>query len=233
MRVLAVAAHPDDEILGCGGILARHADAGDDVHVLIVAEGATSRDDRRDAAGRCDEMAGLRQAARAAAGVLGAHPPVFLGLPDNRLDQLALLDVVKAIEAVVAPLAPAVVYTHHGGDLNIDHRIVHQATLTACRPLPGSSVEAIFAFETLSSTEWASPASGDAFRPTRFVDISGQLERKLKALRCYAGEMRAFPHARSEDAIEALARVRGSSAGIEAAEALAVIRQVVKIGAKP
>ncbi len=227
MTVLVVAAHPDDEILGCGGTLARHAAAGEAVHVLILAEGATARDERRSAQAHANELAALRQAAADAAACIGARPPRFAGFPDNRMDSLDLLDIVKAVETVVAETAPAVVYTHHGGDLNQDHRLTHQAVLTACRPLPGAPVRAIHAFETLSSSEWGSPMPGAGFVPSRFVDIGAQLETKLRALECYAAEMRPFPHARSRDNVTALARHRGASAGLPAAEAFVVLREIV------
>ena len=224
--VLVVAAHPDDEILGCGGALARHAAGGDTVHVLIVAEGATSRDSRRDPEGRSPELTSLMAAASRAVSAIGAEEPRLLGLPDNRLDTLPLLDVIKPIEAVVEAVAPEIVYTHHAGDLNVDHRIVHQAVVTACRPLPRSPVRAIYAFETVSSTEWQS--AGDAFRPQRWVDIEPFLRLKLQALEAYAAEMRPFPHARSLEAVEALARVRGAAAGLKAAECFMVVRELVR-----
>ena len=123
-------------------------------------------------------------------------------------------------------MAPEVVYTHHAGDLNVDHRIVHQATVTACRPLPGSPVRALYAFETVSSTEWQT--AGESFRPQRCVDIEPFLGRKLRALDAYQAEMRPFPHARSHEAVEALARVRGAAAGLRAAECFVVVREVVR-----
>jgi len=224
--ILVVAAHPDDEILGVGGTVARHSAEGDRVHSLILAEGSTSRSDSRDAGAHAAEIEALREAARAAARCLGAEPPRFAGLPDNRMDQLDLLDVVKAVEAVVAAVGPTVVYTHHGGDLNLDHRIAHQAVLTACRPLPGTALEAIYCFETVSSTEWATPEIGRPFLPNHFVDIAGQLEQKRQALACYEREMRPFPHARSIENVEHLARFRGGSVGFHAAEAFAVARQL-------
>lgn len=217
MKVLVVAAHPDDELLGVGGTLARHARRGDEVHVLICGEGATSR-----GAGESAAVTALQAAARAAAAVIGAAPPVMLGLPDNRLDSLPRLEVIQAIDAVLARVAPEVVYTHHGADLNVDHRIVHEAVRVATRPLPGCPVRAVYGFETVSSTEWGL----DAFRPTRFVDISATLDAKLAALRCYPMEMRPFPHARSEAAVEALARTRGAANGVAAAEAFEVLREL-------
>jgi N-acetylglucosamine malate deacetylase 1 len=218
--ILVIAAHPDDEILGCGAAMARHASDGDQVHVLIVAEGSTSRrgDDPADAVAR------LREAACKAASVVGARKPRFLGLPDNRLDSLPLLDIVQSIEAVVNEVRPDIVYTHHKGDLNVDHRCVHLAVMTACRPLPDSPVLAIYAFEVLSSTEWGIER-GDAFTPNRFVNIVGQLDTKLAALRCYEAEMREFPHPRSLEAVQALAAFRGATAGMMAAEAFIVSRE--------
>jgi LmbE family N-acetylglucosaminyl deacetylase len=223
-KVLVVASHPDDEILGVGGTLARHADAGDAVNILIMAEGATSRDMPRNPSSRRDEMAGLCAAAGRAAQILGLRPPRFSGLPDNRMDGLELLDVVKLVEAVVAEVKPDIVYTHHAYDLNIDHRVTHEAVLTACRPLPGSSARELYAYETVSSTEWG--VAGNGFAPNHFVDITAQLARKVKALEAYTAEMRPAPHARSIAAVQALAHWRGSSVGLAAAEAFSVIRQV-------
>lgn len=226
--VLVVAAHPDDEVLGCGGTIARHAAAGDRVHIVIVAEGATARHATRDADAREKEIAALREAARAAARVLGAVDVRFLRLPDNRLDAVPLLDVIKPVEAIGAALRPTIVYTHHGGDLNVDHRIVHQTTVTAFRPLPGSNVRRLLAFETVSSTEWSNPAVGAPFLPTSYVNIADHLAAKLDALRCYASEMRPFPHARSLESVEHLARMRGASVGLPAAEAFMTVREVLE-----
>ena len=226
-RVIVVAAHPDDEVLGCGGTAARHALSGDEVHVLIVAEGATSRAERRDDEQFGDMLDKLRNAANLAAERLGTRAPQLLGLPDNRLDTLPLLNVVKQVEAVFERVKPQVVYTHHAYDLNVDHGVVHRAVLTAARPLPGTTIEAIYAFETLSSTEWASPGAATTFIPTRFVDIGQTFERKLSALKVYDAEMRPFPHARSLEAVEALARYRGASCGMQCAEAFVVVRECV------
>ncbi len=221
-RVLIVAAHPDDEVLGCGGTIARHAAAGDSVDILFLADGESARGGDVAAA-----IAARQKMALEAASILGARPPRFAGLPDNRLDSLPLLDVIKQVEAVVAEVQPTVVYTHHGGDLNVDHRIAHQATVTACRPVPGTVTRAIYGFETLSSTEWATGSLGEAFRPVRLHDIQRHLPEKMRAIASYAREMRPFPHPRSPEAIAALARLRGASAGLEAAEGFMVIRETV------
>ena len=219
-RILVVAAHPDDEALGCGGTMARHAATGDDVHVLFLADGEGAR---RDAGGVDERM----RVARAAADALGARAPEFLSLPDNRLDSLDLLDIVRRVEEAVDRIGPAVVYTHHRGDLNVDHRIACQVVLTACRPLPGRGVREIYGFEVPSSTEWAAPSAADAFLPHRWVDVTAQMAAKRRALECYAAEMRPFPHPRSFEAVEALARWRGASAGLKAAEAFMTFRIVV------
>ena len=218
--VLAVVAHPDDEVLGAGGTLARHAANGDAVHILFLADGVGARGSDKTAAGR------RADAARIAASALGAREPQFLGLPDNRLDRLDLLDIVQPIEKVVGALAPQTIYTHHIGDLNIDHALCHRAVLIACRPLDGSSVLRIYAMEVPSSTEWSSSQCCAPFTPTRFVDISETQGKKRLALEAYGEEMRPFPHPRSFEAVNALAAWRGASAGLKAAEAFMVIREI-------
>ena len=225
--VLVVAAHPDDEVLGCGGTIARHADEGDQVHVLIVAEGATSRQHQRDRNQASDELSYLAQAAQKAGAILGAQGVELLGLPDNRLDSLDRLDLMKQIELRIARHQPQVVYVHHAGDVNIDHRRLHEAVVTACRPTPGHSVKRLLSFEVASSTEWQPPGSAPAFQPNWFVDISAQWLRKREALEAYASEMRPWPHARSIQAVEHLARWRGAQVGVEAAEAFCLLRQLV------
>ena len=229
-QVLVVAAHPDDEVLGCGGTSAWHVARGDNVHVLIVAEGATSRGAERDTTADAAALSALQDAARGAASALGTEPPLFGGLPDNRLDTVPLLDVVKLVEATAEAVKPQIVYTHHAGDLNVDHQVVARAVATAFRPLPGASARTIYSFETVSSTEWAigQSAASSVFQPTRFVDVSAHLDAKAAALECYAMEMRPFPHARSVEAIEALARVRGASVGLAAAEAFGVCREIAQ-----
>ncbi|MBV9862952.1 MAG: PIG-L family deacetylase [Alphaproteobacteria bacterium] len=218
--VLVVAAHPDDEVLGCGGTLARHADQGDRVTAMFLADGATARP------GGGAEIAARREAAGVAARRLGTEPPIFFSFPDNALDTVALLDLVRAVEGVIAGTTPRIVYTHHAGDLNIDHRRVHQAVLTACRPQAGHPVERIYAFEVPSATEWASAELGPVFVPTRFVDIARWRDRKAAALEAYRGELRDPPHPRSAQAIDSLQLWRGATVGMPAAEAFAVLRQL-------
>ena len=219
--IAVIAAHPDDEVLGFGGTMRRHADAGDRVAVLILASGLAARGE--DAA-NATAMAALREHARAANTLLGVARLDFADFPDNRMDSLPLLDVVKRVEAFLEEERPSAVYTHHAGDLNVDHRIAAQAVMTACRPLPASPVATILAGEVNSATEWAGPLALP-FVPTEFVDIELTLAAKLKALACYAGELRDWPHPRSLRGLEALARRRGSQSGFTAAEAFVTMRR--------
>jgi LmbE family N-acetylglucosaminyl deacetylase len=224
--VLVVAAHPDDEVLGCGGTIARHAGAGDEVQVLIVAEGATSRQLQRDRDQATDELFALAQAAHQAGAILGAQGVELLDLPDNRLDSIDRLDLIQQIEERIVRHQPKVVYVHHAGDVNVDHRRLHEAVVTACRPMPGQPVRRLLSFEVASSTEWQPPGSAPAFQPNWFVDISDQWPRKRQALEAYTHEMRPWPHARSIEALEHLARWRGAQVGVEAAEAFCLLRQL-------
>jgi LmbE family N-acetylglucosaminyl deacetylase len=217
---MVVAAHADDEVLGCGGTIARHAAAGDLVHVLFIADGVTSRAGADDVATVQRERAMLE-----ASEILGVSSTLSLGFPDNRLDSVPLLDIVQALEGEFSKWKPEVVYTHHYGDLNVDHRVAHQAVMTACRPLPGCSVREILAFEVMSSTEWASSALAP-FLPNLFVDVSAYLETKMRALEAYALEMRAPPHSRSLEHLHILAQHRGACVGVKAAEAFMVIRSL-------
>jgi len=225
--ILAVAAHPDDEVLGCGGTLARMAGEGREVHILLMADGETSRIGDQTRAADTDRLAARKAAALSACKILGCSSVEVLGLPDNRMDGLELLDVVKHIEAFVQRYQPFSVLTHHAGDVNIDHRVVHDAVITACRPQPGHSVKELLFFEVPSSTEWRPPDSAKSFSPNWFVDISATLETKLSALHAYQTELRAFPHPRSLRAVEALARWRGATVGVEAAEAFMLGRNII------
>jgi LmbE family N-acetylglucosaminyl deacetylase len=220
-KVLVVAAHPDDEALGCGGTIARLAATGATVELLFVADGVGARGDGDDAG-----LSGRRAMGDRAAEILGARPPAYLDFPDNRLDGVDLLEIVSAIERHAAAPSAELVLTHFAGDLNVDHRICAQAVATAFRPLPGQTVREIWSFEVPSSTEWAFGLVGPAFAPSVFVDISAQLDTKLAALHAYHEEMRPFPHSRSYEAVKALALSRGASVGVGAAEAFSLVRSV-------
>jgi len=219
MRVLAVVAHPDDEVLGVGGTLARHALDGDHVTALVVADGASSRypDHMRDE---------LRDAGRRAAECLGIKETRFADLVDQRLDAMALIDVVQVLSGHLDELAPERVYTHFIGDVNLDHGVVARATWTACRPYARPEVRELLAFETPSSTEWAWPGSADRFTPTVYVDVTDTLQRKLDAMSCYASELRPAPHPRELGALAVRAQYWGSVVGLPAAEPFACLRSV-------
>lgn len=221
--VLVVVAHPDDEVLGCGGTMARLAQEGHEVRVAILAEGMTSRSPQREQADP-KQLHRLHQQAQQAAEKLHVKEVVAASLPDNRLDTVPLLEVVKLVEELIEKFQPEVIYTHHPGDLNVDHGVVHRAVLTATRPMPGKSVREIFAFEVPSSTEWAFHRLEPSFRPNVFVDITETLEAKISALACYDTETREFPHPRSPEALRAIAARWGSVAGFHAAEAFELVR---------
>ena len=226
MKSLIIAAHPDDEVLGCGGSMAKWSNEEADVNVLIMAEGATSRDSNRNRENRKNDLSHLAKSAKDASRVLGVESVKLLEYPDNRMDSIDLLDVIKTIENYIEKIKPDVVVTHHSGDLNIDHQIVHKAVMTACRPQPESTVKRILSFEVPSSTEWQSTTINNSFIPNWFEDISDTLNLKLKALEAYKSEMREWPHARSINAVEHLAKWRGATVGFEAAEAFMLIREV-------
>jgi LmbE family N-acetylglucosaminyl deacetylase len=224
-KILVVVAHPDDEVLGCGGAIASHAQAGDSVHVVIMAEGGTSR---TWPTAKAEVLAQLKVAATNANRILGATELIMEGLPDNRLDSLDRLTIIQRVETHIERLQPSTVYTHHVGDVNVDHQIVHHAVVTACRPQPRSPVDRLLFFEVASSTEWQPPGSGVPFQPNWFVDISGTLDTKLAALEAYRIEMREWPHPRSLRAAEFQARWRGAAVGIEAAEAFVLGRELLR-----
>jgi LmbE family N-acetylglucosaminyl deacetylase len=221
--ILVVAAHPDDEVLGCGGAIARWVNEGCTVHVAFLADGVTSRE--ADAGAHATELAARRAASRAACNILGVTSVSFGDHPDNQLDTVSLLTLSKEVSALVETHRPELVLTHHAGDLNVDHRQAHEAVATACRPQPGHVVKRILCFEVASSTGWRLDPQ-HAFHPNVFVDITSTLEKKLDGLRAYDVEMRKWPHARSVAAAEHLARWRGATVGVAAAEAFALARDL-------
>lgn len=221
---LVIAAHPDDEVLGCGGTVARMTEEGVVVHIAFLADGVGARESHPGLAR--SPLSERRAAAKKAADILGAASVNFDDLPDNQLDSVPLLTVVQRVEMLIAKHRPATVMTHHAGDLNVDHRLVHEAVMTACRPQRGHPVRTLLCFEVPSSTEWQPAGSDVPFAPNWFVDISGTLQRKLAALEAYAMEMRDWPHPRSMTGVEHLARWRGATVGCEAAEAFILARAV-------
>jgi N-acetylglucosamine malate deacetylase 1 len=217
--VLVVAAHPDDEALGCSGTIAKHIERGDSVHLLFMTDGVASR------IGSKNNAEERLTAAQDAAQILGVNSFTSFNFPDNKMDSIPLLDVVKKIEDKITQLQPEVIYTHHVGDLNIDHQVTHKAVMTACRPQPDFCVKEIYAFEVLSSTEWNTPGIG-FFSPNVFIDVTDYIYIKKQVLKVYSEEMRIIPHSRSIENVIRLSALRGNSVGVDYAEAFLLVRKI-------
>lgn len=215
-NVLVVAAHADDEALGCGGTIVKHVEQGDKVSVVFLTDGVGAR-------GNDDSASERGYSAEKALKILGVSKTMCFDLPDNEMDSVSLLTIAKKIEGVISIEQPNIIYTHFFGDLNIDHQITNRAVLTACRPQKTCSVKEIYCFEVLSSTEWGTKAVNQ-FVPHKIVDITNVWDKKISALKCYEQEMRSSPHSRSYRAAEALACLRGETHGFNKAEAFYVER---------
>lgn len=225
MTTLVIAAHPDDEVLGCGGTMKKLSNQGEDVYIAILGEGITSRYQAREEVDQ-SLIARLHKRSEQAAEIVGAKDLFMYSLPDNRFDTVAMLDVVKIIEKLVNDLQPDTVYTQHGGDLNIDHVVTYRATLTATRPMQGTPVKALYGYEVASSTEWSFQQFSPVFHANTFVDISETLEAKIAAMQVYESESRISPHPRSPEILRTIATHWGSVVGVNAAEAFNLIRLV-------
>ncbi|HUF11442.1 MAG TPA: PIG-L deacetylase family protein [Rhodothermales bacterium] len=229
MRTLVIAAHPDDEVLGCGGTIARLARDGTAVKVIILSDGESSRwQSPGDVPGEVVES--RRAAARKAAAILGVEAPMMFDYPDNRFDTVPLLEITKTVESVIREFEPDTVFTHHSGDMNVDHRLTAEAVMTATRPAPESSVERVYSFEVLSSTHVAAGHFGRPFLPNVMVEISDTIEDKLEAMKCYERELHPFPHPRSLESIRSLASMRGTVCAVAAAEAFVLVREIRRGG---
>lgn len=225
-KILVVAAHPDDEILGVGATVAKHAAQGDEVYALILGEGQTSRGEHREDIS-ADVVKELHQNTLESAEKVGYKEVYFADFSDNRFDQVDLLDVVKAVEHKIKEIQPEIIYTHYSGDLNIDHQYTARAVLTATRPIGDYPVKEIYAFETLSSTEWNFDYSAQpAFCPNVYVDITQFYANKEAAMKCYVSELCEYPHPRSLEGMDVLSRTRGIAAGMNRAEAFMLIRSM-------
>ena len=225
-NVLVVAAHADDEVLGCGGTIAKLAALGRSIHIVLIADGESSRLNGISPDKTHDYVNARKAAAEKAAKILGCASIECLGLPDNQMDTIPLLNAVKIIEERIAHYTPTTVLSHYCNDVNIDHQVVHEAINVACRPTPGHCVKELIYFEVMSSTEWRASGSLVSFNPNFFVDISAFVEVKNSALKAYSSELRDFPHPRSIQAVEALMRWRGATVGVDAAEAFIIGRKI-------
>jgi LmbE family N-acetylglucosaminyl deacetylase len=218
---LIVAPHPDDEVLGCGGIIKRYSEEGNNVFILIVTRG-TARlfSDERIIKGRS-------QALQAHA-LLGVKETFFFDYPAPELDLVSQAKISESISELINKLGIERLFIPHRGDIHHDHYIVFNAALVSARPFGNYTVKAVYSYETLSETEWAAPFPDDTFIPDHFINIEKYLSYKLKAMACYSGQIRSFPNPRSLEVIEALAKVRGSTVGFKMAEAFMTIRTIIK-----
>lgn len=222
-KILIVAAHPDDEILGCGGTISKLVKDGHEAFTLILGEGITSRDEKRNAKLKSPEIKVLKRQAVQANKLIGVKQVFMHDFPDNRFDTVSFLDIVKAIEKVKKKVKPEKIFTHYEKDLNIDHQITQRAVITAARPLPKESVKEILSFEILSSTEWNNPQT---FFPDAFFDITNTIEDKLSALSEYKSELRKFPHPRSLKGVRLNAENWGMKTGVRFAEVFKIVRSL-------
>jgi LmbE family N-acetylglucosaminyl deacetylase len=220
-HILVVAAHPDDEVLGCGGTVALHTRAGNCVTTVLACEGESLR---YGSAG-----VGQNDHIRRAAKKLGVKDVRLLGFKDQQLDTVTLTKIISPLESVVQEIQPAVVYCQYGGDINLDHQLLFKAVLVATRPTE-KCISSVYCFDTASSTEWAYPRT---FIPDTWVDISEMLEIKLEAMSCYESELREYPHPRSLKALEYKARAWGNQSCMDAAEVFMTVRRGFRDGQTP
>lgn len=218
-NILIIAPHPDDEVLGCGGAIQKYSRLGKNLYVLIVTRGTPKLYSN-------EKIINVRNEALQAHQLLGAKETVFLEFHAPELDITSQAEITGQITEIIRKFEIDTLYIPHRGDIHSDHRVVFNAALVAGRPVPGNTIRNIFAYETLSETEWAAPFGDDAFIPTRFVDVSAYFEKKLEGMSCFKSQLKAFPNSRSLDTIEALAKFRGATIGVERAEAFMTIRTI-------
>jgi LmbE family N-acetylglucosaminyl deacetylase len=225
MNVLAVVAHPDDELLGCGGTLRRLALDGHAIYTCVLCASADARYERPDSVR-------LANAVLASERAIGISDSIKYEFPNIQFNVVPHLEIVKAIEEAIVRFRPEWIFTHHIGDVNIDHKVCHEATMAAAmlpqrlsRALPVTMIRKILTFEVLSSTDWGS-TTAPAFQPNCFFNIVDTIDDKMAALRVFDGALKPFPHSRSEENLRALAQLRGGQIGIPAAEAFVVVREI-------
>jgi len=220
-NILILAPHPDDEVLGCGATIKKLSKDGNQVFVLVSSRGSKRLYDQT-------KVEAVRNEAHEAHALLGVTKTFFLDFPAPELDTVPLADISREISKVISDFQINVLYLPHRGDIHNDHRVVFNAGLVAARPVGNCTVTEIYAYETLSETEWAAPFGDDAFIPTRFVNVESTLEAKMEAMKCFKSQLKVFPNPRSLETLEALAKFRGATVGFKAAEAFMVIRQIIK-----
>lgn len=227
-RIMVVVAHPDDELLGLGATMNRLIEIGSiSSHVLILGEGITSRAENRDTNRWHKELEIHRSNIHKAKELIGYHGVSVYNFPDNRFDTIALLDLIKVIEKEKASFKPDIIFTHHGGDLNIDHQRTFEAVITACRPVVNETVKTIITFETPSGTEWRASSDSNHFIPNIFFEVEEEnLNAKIKGMECYEFEKRIYPHPRSPEALKILAQRWGIVVGKKYAEAFQLVRHI-------
>lgn len=218
MNILVVAPHPDDEVMGCGGTIARHTQNGDAVYLLIVTKAYTPEWSEKFIKNRPKEVDAVNK-------ILGIKKTFFLDFPTVKLDTIPQKTLNAAIEKVVKEVAPDVMYIPHKGDLNRDHRLVFEAALVATRPFH-NSVDKIMSYEVLSETDWGQAL--EVFVPSTYIDISAVFAQKIEAMKVYSSEIKEYPHPRSFEIIETLAKKRGSECGFKMAEGFIVIREIIQ-----
>jgi LmbE family N-acetylglucosaminyl deacetylase len=227
-NILIVVAHPDDELLGLGATMNKLINEyGVKAHVIILGEGITSRSDSRDLSKCKEDLLIHKENIKNAQKVIGYQSVSTYDFPDNRFDSVALLDIIKVIEKEKKTFIPEVVFTHHGGDLNIDHQRTFEAVMTACRPMSHETVKTIITFETPSGTEWRANTDPRHFLPNLFIAVSlDNLEAKIKGMQSYEFESRSFPHPRSPEALRIQAQRWGVAVGINYVEAFNIVRLI-------
>ena len=219
--VLVIVAHSDDESISMAGTIVKHVSKGDKVFVVSMTDGISSR-----ANSNIDEIRHRKKSSYLASQELGFSGGVCYDFKDNAMDSYPLIEIVKAVEEAKQTYKPTLVYTHSGADLNVDHRVVSNAVLTAFRPQPNEKCKELRLFEVASATDYGNPAITGSFSPNLFLNISDEWSSKMRALEAYKAEMRDYPHSRSIEGIQNLAKLRGNQVGYELAEAFEVIRKL-------